>query len=505
MDNLFSQLPSYLSGHLSLTLTALLAGSCLSLPLGILATRAKWMERLFIGVASEVQTTPSLALLALMVPLLAFFALPNIGFLPAVIALTLYSILPILLGTVTAINGLDPAVLEAARAVGMSEWQSLRWVQLPLALPVIIAGIRTSAVWVVGTATLGTLVGATSLGNYILSGLQTQNYKSVLLGVGVAWTLVHVLDGIVRIFEKAVSKRSRSLLAVGVIAIVGLYGYTVSIIDVASAENGVREIKIGTKMFTEQHILGQILTQQIENQSDYKVRTLESLGTTVIFNALRSGSIDAYVSYTGTIWANHMKRSDRPQDRVSLRKEVKAYLKDEQGIVLLCPLGFENSYGLALRKDQALRLGLQTISELSTLSESLSVSGDHEFFARPEWERLREVYGLQFKQIRGMDSSLMYKAAANGSVDVIAAFTTDGRIDAFDLVLLRDDRQAFLPYDAIIMVNHALTDEAPGVVELLIGLCGSMNSEQMRRLNLSVDDGELEPEEAAKAFLDDMQ
>ena len=182
MSEQLALLPEYLTSHLQLTLLALLCSTAISLPLGVAITRVRWLETPVLALAGIIQTIPSLALLAIMVPLLASLQLQSIGFLPAFVGLTLYGVLPILRNTVTGIAGVNPAQREAARAVGMTEAQQLRRVELPLALPVIIAGLRTATVWTVGIATLSTPVGATSLGNYIFSGLQTRNYAAVLVG-----------------------------------------------------------------------------------------------------------------------------------------------------------------------------------------------------------------------------------------------------------------------------------------------------------------------------------
>ena len=198
-------LPEYLGHHLTLTLVALSSGIALCLPLAILVTRVKSLQWPVLTVASVAQTIPGLALLALMVPLLG-----QIGFLPAFIALLLYSMLPILRNTVTGILGVAPDVLEAAEGLGMTSGQRLFRVELPLAAPVIIAGIRTATVWVVGSATLSTPVGATSLGNYIFSGLQTQNSAAVLVGCAAAAALAMVLDQLIRLGELAVAGRSRT-------------------------------------------------------------------------------------------------------------------------------------------------------------------------------------------------------------------------------------------------------------------------------------------------------
>src|SRR5215471_2015674 len=186
----WSRLPDYLGSHVLVSLTALAIGLGISLPVAIASRHRPLLRAVLLGAASVVQTIPGLALLALFYPLLlAIAALSErafgrgfsaLGFLPA--ALALYSMLPVLRNTVTGLNGVDARLSEAARVVGVRPWQLLRDIELPLALPVIMAGIRTSAVWVIGTATLATPIGQTSLGNYIFTGLQTQNWVFVIFG-----------------------------------------------------------------------------------------------------------------------------------------------------------------------------------------------------------------------------------------------------------------------------------------------------------------------------------
>ena len=298
-------LPEYLGRHLLLTLTALLIGIGLSFPLAILVTRVRSLRGPVLALASAIQTIPSLALLALMVPLLR-----AIGFLPAAIALILYSMLPIIRNTVTGIDEVDPNLIEAGRGLGMTPRQLLLKVQLPLAMPVIIAGIRTATVWVVGIATLSTPVGATSLGNFIFSGLQTQNYTAVMVGCVAAAALALVLDVLIRLIEVASSRRSRTmaaLAAAGVVLVLG--GGLVPVVLSLGQVDDRPGVVVGAKTFTEQYILAALLANQVES-AGYRVRQLESLGSTVVFDALVVGRIDCYVDYTGTIWANHMGRDD---------------------------------------------------------------------------------------------------------------------------------------------------------------------------------------------------
>jgi osmoprotectant transport system permease protein len=494
-------LPGYLTAHLQLTLFALLIGIAVSLPLGILASRVKWIEQPLLAVASIIQTIPSLALLAVMVPLLAILDVQSIGYLPAFIGLTLYSLLPILRNTVTGIGGVDPSLIEAARGVGMTPSQRLRRVEIPLAMPVIVAGIRTSTVWIVGIATLSTPVGATSLGNYIFSGLQTRNYTAVLVGCVAAAILALVLDGIVRAIELGVGRRKRALTAAGLTLLGLLFLYTVGSAARPLWSTDRPSIVLGSKTFTEQYILSELMKLQIEERTGLNTTVRQSLGSTVAFDALVSGDIDAYVDYSGTIWATLMHREDTP-GRQKVLDEVRSWLDREHHVELAAVLGFENTYAFAMRRQEAERLNIRTISDLVFHAPGLSLGADYEFMSRPEWKAIQDAYGLEFARERSMDSSLMYQAVAQGDVDVISAFSTDGRIEAFDLVVLEDDRGAIPPYDAIILVRQALSEEYPAAVEALRALQGTVSADSMRRMNYAVDVGGDSPSAVAREFLE---
>jgi osmoprotectant transport system permease protein len=494
-------LPGYLTAHLQLTLFALLAGVAVSIPAGIAITRSRRLERPVLGVASVIQTVPSLALLAVMVPALSSLGLRSIGFLPAFIGLTLYSVLPVLRNTVTGLAGLDQALKEAARGVGMTSRQQLWRVELPLALPVILAGLRTSTVWTVGMATLSTPVGAPSLGNYIFAGLQTRNLTAVLVGCVAAAALALVLDGLVRALGGAVLARKRSSL-VAILAVFGvLYAHATLAFVTSVTRTGPARIVVGAKTFTEQYILAAILSKTIANATGTQVDVASSLGSTVAFDALRAGDIDAYVDYTGTIWATIMRRDASSVDRDTVLREVGRYLKGEHGIEVVGALGFENAYAMAMRRSHAADLRVRSLTDLARYASRLAVGGDYEFFQRPEWRAIQDRYGLQFREQRSMDPSLMYQAVANSQVDLIGAFSTDGRIAALDLVLLEDERHAIPPYDAVILAGARLVREHSDAIAALRGLSGTIDADRMRRMNLAVDQDGQSPETVAAGFV----
>lgn len=501
MSEQLALLPAYLTGHLQLTLLALALSAAVSLPLGVAATRVRWLEPPALAVAATIQTVPGLALLAAMVPLLAALDLRSIGFLPAIAGLTLYGAFPILRNTVTGIGGVDPAVREAARGVGMTPFQQLARVELPLALPVIVAGLRTAAVWLVGAATLSTPVGATSLGNYIFSGLQTRNHAAVLTGCVAAAGLALVLDAAIRAVETGVRdrRRGRALAAAAVLA--GLGAFVAVTLAAPLPAGRQRPVAIGSKPFTEQYVLSAILAQWIERATGRSATLVQSLGSNVAFDALAAGDVDLYVDYTGTLWVNEMDGRGRPAPRDEMLAAVRRRLGREHGVTVAAALGFENQYALAVRAGDAARLDLRRIGDLAPHAPALAIGGDYEFFARPEWTALRRGYGLRFREIRTMDSTLLYQAAARSNVDVIAAYSSDGRIRAYDLTVLDDDRGVIPPYDALVLAGARLVRRRPDVLAAVARLDGAIGVERMREMNLAVDAAGESPAAVAERFV----
>jgi osmoprotectant transport system permease protein len=283
--------------------------------------------------------------------------------------------------------------------------------------------------------------------------------------------------------------------AVTATAAVVLAGLAPSVI--AFTRPAVSQVIIGTKTFTEQYILGTLIADDL-NAAGFATRVLQSLGSTVAFDALATGRIDCYVDYTGTIWTNYMKRTDNP-GRAAMLRGAREWLKKEHGIEIAANLGFENAYAVAMTRKRAEELGVHTIEDLIALAPRLKMGGDYEFFGRPEWRDLMTAYGLNFESLVTMDSTLMYTAVATGEVDVITAFSSDGRIPAFDLVLLDDTRNALPPYDAVVLLGPDAERRHPGVQRVLARLDGAIDADAMRDANRHVDlDGGTVPEAAKR-------
>ncbi len=501
MSEQLALLPEYLTAHLQLTLIALLLSAAIALPVGVAATRIARLEPLALGVAGVIQTVPGLALLALMVPLLAAVDLRSIGFLPAICGLTLYGVFPILRNTVTGISTVDPVYTEAARGVGMTPLQQLARVELPLAMPVVVAGLRTATVWLVGMATLSTPVGATSLGNYIFSGLQIRNYVAVLVGCAAAGGLALVLDGLVRAVEDGLVRRRRKQVAAALGLAALLYGYAGITLAAARFDARERPVVIGSKPFTEQYVLSAALARLVGRETGRRTELVQSLGSTVAFDALVAGEIDLYVDYTGTVWVNQMQGGGSFPGRAAVTERVRRFLREQHDVTLAAMLGFENTYALAVRGRDAERLGLRTISDLAAVAPRFVFGSDYEFFARPEWPPVRDTYGLSFRELRSMDVSLMYQAVATGEVDVISAYGTDGRIAAFDLRVLDDERGAIPPYDAVVLAGSGIARLAPDVVAAVARLDGAISADRMRAMNFAVDEAGEDPSRVAEGFV----
>jgi osmoprotectant transport system permease protein len=497
-----AHLPDYLGNHVRVSVTALALGLAVSLPLAIAARNRRVLRGALLGLASIVQTVPGLALLALFYPLLLALAALSLswfgagfsafGFLPAVLALALYSMLPVLRNTITGLNGVDPAILEAAQGVGMTPLQSLLSVELPLALPVMMAGIRTAAVWVIGTATLSTPIGQTSLGNYIFAGLQTQNWVFVLFGCLAAAVLAVAVDQLLALIESGIRARSRLRTALGGIGIAALVAATLAPAMARSPSSYI----VGAKTFAEQYVLSALIVQRLR-AAGLSASSREGLGSNVIFEALASNDIDVYVDYSGTLWANQFHHADI-KPREVLLDELKATLAKQQ-ITLLGQLGFENAYALVMPRKRAEQLGIRNIADLASHAGTMSMAADYEFFSRPEWAGLQKAYGLTFRAQRQMQPDFMYAAVASGEVDVIAGYTSDGLIAKYDLVVLDDPRHAIPPYDAIVLLAPKRADDQ-ALKAALAPLLGSIEIADMREANLRAagGDGASSPDTVAR-------
>ncbi len=483
-------LPDYLGQHVILSISALILGVAISVPLGILAARNGKVGAPLLAVVSVVQTIPGLALLALFYPLLLAisaltrdlfgFSFRALGFLPALLALTLYAMLPVLRNLVTALKGLDPAILMAAKGVGMTPRQSLLKVELPLAAPQLLAGIRTATVWVVGITTLSTPIGQTSLGNYIFTGLQTENWVFVLFGCVAAAALAMVLDFLLAMAGSALSLGSRRGLVLAGLGVVLLIG--ASLVP-GLANRPAHGVVIGAKNFDEQYILADLIANRLRH-AGFSTSQKIDLGSTVALRALAASDIDAYVDYSGTLWGDAMHRTDMP-GRQAMRVQIQDWLSHRYGIATIGSLGFENAYVFAMRTDRAKTLHIRSLADVAAHPD-LTIGGDFEIFSRPEWRRVEAAYGLAALRRRQYQPDFLYRAVMSGDADLVSAFSSDGRIARYGLTILADPTEALPPYDAMLLVGPAHAHDTR-FIESLRPLIGAIPLSVMQQANLMVD------------------
>ncbi|KTT75360.1 ABC transporter permease/substrate-binding protein [Sphingomonas endophytica] len=498
MSDALARVPALAAQHLLLAMAALALALLVGAPVAIRAARAPRLAAVVLGAASLVQTIPSLALLALFYPVLLWIGhgVPALGFLPALLALTLYALLPIVRNLVTGLRGLDPAVREAAAGIGMTRAQTLRLVELPLVLPIAMAGVRTAAVWTIGAATLSTTVGQPSLGDLIFAGLQTQAWTLVIAGCGGAATLALAVDALLGWAERAAGQRRwrRVGTALGLLA-----AATLAASAPLWASGRDRTIVIGAKNFSEQYILARLIGAQLE-RAGYRVSYRDGLGSAVAFGAVAGGEIDVYVDYAGTIWGAELHRTDTPPRAVQVRA-IADWARRTHGVTLLGTLGFENAYAFAMRGADARARGIATLQDLVPAAPNLRFGADLEFLDRPEWAAIQRAYPLRFAAATPYSPTFMYRALASGRADVISAFSSDGRIAAERLTILADPRRAIPGYDAILLLSPAHRDDAKFAAALR-PLIGRIPVEAMREANYRVDrDGDKQSPEAAARWL----
>lgn len=494
--------------HIAIVMLSTAFAVLLGLPLGVLLTRVRSLQVPVLGFANVMQTVPSLALFGLLIPI-PFIG--GIGAQTAVIALALYALLPVIRNTVTGILGIDPKIREAADAMGMTGAERLRLVELPLAAPVILTGIRVAVVISVGVATVAAAVGAGGLGTYIFRGLR-QNDNNLLVAGAVASALLALLfDLALGQIERSFtigerSKRTRrrviglgiagALAAVAVIG--GLLGSQASPGRAGELPASGEKIVVGSKDFTESVILAEILAQMLEREGFAVERQFE-LGGNIPHESLLAGKLDVYPEYTGTAFTAILKRDPITDPEAVYRETAEAYKKDF-GLVLSPPLGFANDFAILVRGDVARQQGLRTISDVVPVSRDWQAGFGQDFMSRADgYPGFVRAYGFAFaRQPREMDLSLTYRALAAGELDIIAGNSTDGLISALDLFQLEDDRRYFPPYEAVFVARG---DKAELLRPVFERLRNAISTDEMRKMNLEVDGNKRQPREVAAVWL----
>jgi len=471
------QLLASLVEHIQISFIALFFAVVIAIPLGIYLTNKKKIAETIIGVSAVLQTIPSLALLGLLIPLF------GIGKVPAIIALVVYALLPILRNTFTGINEVDPSLKEAAMAMGMNTRKRLVKVELPLAMPVIMAGIRTAMVLIVGTATLAALIGAGGLGDIILLGIDRNNTALIILGAVPAAILALVFDFLLKQLELLSFKKT--ITALSIISVVALLMIIFPLLNFKEKE----EIVIAGKLGSEPEILINMYKLLIENETDLKVQLKPGLGKTFfVFNALKSGSIDIYPEFTGTAISEFLKEEAINNNQEDVYNQAKEGMMNKFEMVMLSPMKYNNTYALAVTKEMADTYHLQTISDIKPIQESIKAGFTLEFNDREDgYLGIQKRYGITLSNITTMEPKLRYQAIESGNIDLLDAYSTDSEIRQYNLQVLTDDQQLFPPYQGTPLLRKETLEKYPEIETALNKLANQITDDEMREMNYQVN------------------
>lgn len=506
------QLLGLLIEHIQLTAIAVFCAVLIGVPLGILISNYQKLNKPVMGTANIVQAIPSLACLGFLVPFM------GIGRNPAIFMVVIYSLLPIVKNTCTGLDNINKETLEAARGIGMTNLQVLTKVQIPLALPVIMAGIRISSVTAVGLMTVAAFIGAGGLGYMVYSGVQMVNNYMILAGAIPACLLALIMDFVVGKVEKAVTplsmrsdgnipnskeqvqkaKKMRKMLFGAIAA--GLAAIMIFVL--ASSVSGAKTVRVTSKYYPEQLILGNMVSDLIEAKTDLTVeRKLNMGGTQICLSAMTSGEVDIQVEYTGSMFASVLAQ-DLSTDADYIYNFVKGEYKSRYDLDVYDSMGFNNQYALAVRRDTAEKYHLETISDIAKVADQLIFTPTIEFSNREDgMVGMNKAYEMAFKEVIPVDGGLRYSSIDSGHCDVIVAYETDALIAKYDLVVLTDDKQFFLPYHAVPIIRADTLAKYPELGEVINSLSGKLTRDIMSELNYQVEIEGKDPSVVAREFL----
>ncbi|MED4073718.1 ABC transporter permease/substrate-binding protein [Priestia endophytica] len=468
---------SALLEHIQISFIALLFAVVISIPLGIYITRKPKIAEVIIGITAVLQTIPSLALLGLLIPLM------GIGKVPAVIALIVYALLPILRNTYTGIKEVDSSLIEAAKGMGMNGRKRLLKVELPLAMPVIMAGIRTATVLIIGTATLAAFIGAGGLGELIMLGIDRNDTNLIIIGAVPAAILAILFDVILRRLEKLSFKKSIVVLTTFIVAL------ALVIIIPFAANGGKEKFVIAGKLGAEPEILINMYKLLIEQDTDLTVEIKPGFGeTSFVYSALKSGSIDLYPEFTGTAINEFLKEPPISTDRKEVYHQAKEGMKEKFDLALLKPMNYNNTYALAVPKKLAQQYNLKTISDLKAVENSMKAGFTGEFTDREDgYKGIQKKYNLELGNVVTMAPKLRYNAVKKGDITVVDAYSTDSELREYNLVVLEDDQHLFPPYQGAPLLREETLKEHPELRDTLNKLGGKINDNEMREMNYKVN------------------
>lgn len=483
--------------HLGISLAASLIAILLGGIVGILISEFRKSEKPALGLINFLYTIPSISMLGFLIPF------SGVGNATAILALTIYALLPMVRSTHTGLTHVDPLVLEAAKGMGSTKMQMLYKIKLPLAMPVILSGIRNMVTMTIALAGIASFIGAGGLGVAIYRGITTNNAAMTMVGSLLIALLALVLDFGLGFAEKRMGRRSRKakkqnkvMAAAAVVICVGIGGV------VFARANQKDILRIATKPMTEQYILGEMLDMLIEQDTDLNVELTQGVGggTSNIQPAMENKEFDLYPEYTGTGWNMVLKHEDLYTE--DLFGELEKEYQQRFHMNWVGKYGFNNTYGLAVRREIADQYNLKTYSDLKGIANLLTFGAEYDFFERKDgYDALCQAYDLSFGNTMDVDIGLKYQAINQDKIDVMVIFTTDGQLSNSDLVVLEDDKQFYPSYLCANVVRQEVLDNYPQLKGVLERLSGQIDDSEMARMNYAVEAENKEPREVAAEFL----
>ena len=477
--------------HLQISLLSLLLAVFIAVPLGIILVKLPKLKEWLLQLTGVFQTIPSLALLGLFIPML------GIGKIPAITALVIYALFPVLQSTITGLDSVDKNLQEAAEAFGMNRLERLRKFELLLAMPVIVSGVRTAAVLIVGTATLGALIGAGGMGSFILLGIDRNNTALILIGAISSAFLAILMNIVIKYLEnKSLKKIMISLIAL-------ITATVLSFIPSIAPMMNTKHLVVAGKLGPEPEILINMYKELIEANSDIKVKLEPNFGkTSFLYEALKNKQIDIYPEFSGTITSsllkNQVKVSNAPLEVYEAAREG---ILNQDKLVYLKPMEYQNTYALAVKKDYANKYDLKTISDLSKVEDSAVAGFTLEFNDRDDGNKgLKSLYKLELN-VKTLEPNLRYQAINGGNVQIVDAYSTDSELIEYDLVVLEDDKQLFPPYQGAPLMRKDTLEKYPKLEEILNKLAGQISAEEMSRMNYQVKVDKRSASEVAHEYL----
>ena len=482
--------------HILISLLAISIASVLGITLGIIISEYRKFSGLILGTINILYTIPSIALLGF------FITITGVGNTTALIALIIYALLPIIRSTYTGIININPLIIEASEGMGSTKLQQLFKIKLPLALPVLMSGIRNMVTMTIALAGIASFVGAGGLGVAIYRGITTNNSAMTFLGSLLIAILALIFDFILGIIEKRLTNHKRTKYKVNFkLIILGLF---IIIFGAYFSLNSKKDktINIATKPMTEGYILGQMLTELIKQDTDLKVNITNGVGggTSNIHPAIVKGEFDLYPEYTGTSWEAVLKKEGSYDE--SKFDELQKEYKEKYNLEYVNLYGFNNTYGLAVNKDIAEKYNLKTYSDLAKVSNNLIFGAEYDFFEREDgYKELQKVYNVDFKKKIDMDIGLKYQAMKDKKIDVMVIFTTDGQLAISDVVVLEDDKKMYPSYRAGTVVRSEILSKYPELKPVLEKLNNILDDKTMADLNYQVESEGKKPEDVAREYL----